>query len=155
MPELQNGTTVESVSAEFWLAVVFSHDLGAALGILSSPLGCQTIDRYFTLGQAEFFSGHINTGVFRGNSKGTFLESTWKESCGCVGQEQALSHWEVFAFVLLLKPVRTLPSQELLEAPCFSGNNLKANATLLFDVLPVWGMQWVSVGNNPTGTVLH
>lgn len=71
-------------------------------------------------------------------------------------QEQTLSHWDVFAFVLLLKPVRAVPSEgfELLEAPGCSGNSLKANATLLFDILPVWGMQWVSVGNNPAGTVL-
>lgn len=62
----------------------------------------------------------------------------------------------MFAFVSLLKPIRAVPSQgvELLEAPGCSGNNLKANATLPFDILTVWGMRWVSVGNNPTGTVL-
>lgn len=71
-------------------------------------------------------------------------------------QEQALSHWDVSAFLLLLKLLRAVPSQglELLEAPGCSGNNLKANATLAFDILAVWGMQWVSVGNNPAGTVL-
>lgn len=57
MPELQNGSTVEPVNAEFGLAVVFSHDLGEALGILSSPLGCQTMVRVFTLGQVKFFEG--------------------------------------------------------------------------------------------------
>lgn len=156
MPELQNGSTVEPVNAEFWLAVVFSHDLGEALGILSSPLRCQTIVRVCTLGQAKFFGGDAKTGVFRCNSKGTFLEATLKESCDCV--DQVLSHWDVFAFVLLLKLIRAVPSQEaeaeLLEAPGCSGNNLKANATLPFDILTVWGMQWVSVGSNPTGTVL-
>lgn len=155
MPELQNGSTVEPVNAEFWLAVVFSHDLGAALGILSSPLGCLTIVRVFTLGQAEFFLGGHRYWIFRGNRKGTFVESTLKESC--VDQEQARSHWDVFAFVLLLKPIRAVPSRgvELLEAPGCSGNNLKANATPAFDILAVWGMQWVAVGNNPTGTELE
>lgn len=41
--------------------------------------------------------------------------------------------------VLLLKLLRAVPSQglELLEAPGCSGNNLKANATLPFDILAV------------------
>lgn len=111
----------------------------------------------FYIRPSKIFGGEdTKTGVFRCNSKGTFLEAALKESCDCADQEQALSHWDMFAFVLLLKPIRAVPSQgvELLEAPGCSGNNLKANATLPFDILTVWGMWWVSVGNNPTGTVL-
>lgn len=142
MPELQNGSTVEPVNAEFWLAVVFSHDLGAALGILSSPLRCQTIVRDFTFGQAEFFRG--KDWWVQGQQQRDISGVHFKGKLGLCGSGAG---WDVLAFVLLLKAVRAVPSQgfELLELPGCSGNNLKANATLLFDILPVWGMQWVSV----------
>lgn len=106
MPELQNGSTVEPVNAEFWLGIVFSHDLGAALAILSSP--CR--QRFYIRPSRIVLGG---TQRLVGHSKVTFLESSSRESCGCVGQGQALRHWEVSAFVLLLELLRAVPSQGL------------------------------------------